>query len=324
MYSQSQFRPAWWLKNCHLQTMAAKFLRRKLELPTVKQTLELADGDFLDLAWTSNPDLSPKRQPLVVVLHGLEGSIDSHYAKGMLSAFKAKGWLGVLMHFRGCSGRPNRLARSYHSGDTRDISFLTDYLTERFADKKMAAVGFSLGGNVLAKYLAAQPDNPYQASAVICAPLHLASCSRRINQGFSKIYQKYLVDMLASSTREKMQQRLITNICAQKLENAKTMYQFDQLVTAPLNGFADADDYYHRASSQFVLDKIKQPTLIIHAQDDPFLCHQTITDIQSLPRNIRFEVSRHGGHVGFIAGTNPFKPDYWLEHRVPEYFSEFL
>jgi predicted alpha/beta-fold hydrolase len=304
--------------------MAAKFFRRNETLNTISQTLRLDDGDFLELAWTEPPELSPAEQPLVVLLHGLEGSVNSHYAKGMLKAVQANGWLGVLMHFRGCGSKPNRMARSYHSGDTSDFSWLTAWLRKQFPDKKMAAIGFSLGGNVLAKYLATTPNNPYQANAIICAPLHLASCSNRINQGLSKIYQRYLVDMLRDSTAKKIQHKLIDFINRQQLNKIKTMYEFDQRVTAPLNGFNDADDYYQQSSSQFVLNHIAQAALFIHAKDDPFLCHQSITQLTQLPKNILFEVSSKGGHVGFISGTNPFKPSYYLEQRVPAYLSEFL
>ena len=131
MFTQSQFIPAWWLQNAHCQTIFAKFLRSKKQLTTSNETVELPDGDFIDLAWTDIPKENETR-PIVVVLHGLEGSVNSHYAKGMLSAIKEKKWLGVLMHFRGCSGRINRKARSYHSGDTEDISYLSKFLKQKY------------------------------------------------------------------------------------------------------------------------------------------------------------------------------------------------
>ncbi|WNC68976.1 hydrolase [Thalassotalea nanhaiensis] len=320
MLKNSSFKPAWWLSNRHLQTMAAKILRRNQTIEVINETVELPDGDFVDLAWTEDPNLHPLK-PIVYVLHGLEGSINSHYAKGMMEAIKDKGWIGLLMHFRGCSGRPNRQGPSYHSGDTWDIHYCTEYLKERFANRPLAILGFSLGGNVLANYLAEDPNNPFRCAAVICAPLHLASCSSQIDQGFSKVYQKYLVDMLKDSTTEKISLKLISHIELAELDKIKTLYDFDHKVTAPINGFESAEDYYEKASGLYRLDKITKPTLVIHAMDDPFLCHKYLDEI---PENglIDFEVSDHGGHVGFISGNNPFKPQYWLEHRVLDFIEE--
>ena len=327
MFTQSQFIPAWWLQNAHCQTIFAKFLRSKKQLTTSNETVELPDGDFIDLAWTDIPKENETR-PIVVVLHGLEGSVNSHYAKGMLSAIKEKKWLGVLMHFRGCSGRINRKARSYHSGDTEDISYLSKFLKQKYPKLPMTIVGFSLGGNVLARYLAEEPDNPYQAASIICAPLHLASCSKRINQGFSRVYQKYLVGMLKDSVKDKMDSNLfeapLSQKLAHKLAEIKTIWQFDQQVTAPINGFDSAEDYYNQASGRFILDKIKQPCLIIHSNDDPFLCDENTCDITSIPKNICFEISKKGGHVGFINGNNPLRPKFWLEHRVPNFLESHL
>jgi predicted alpha/beta-fold hydrolase len=323
MYSTSKFKPAWWLKNAHFQTLAAKLFRHKQKIHTNTETLELPDGDFIDLAWTERPEPNNTR-PIVVILHGLEGSKNSHYAKGMLNAIKSRGWVAVLMHFRGCSGKPNRQASSYHSGDIRDISYLTEHLKVRYQQCAFSVLGFSLGGNVLTRYLAQVPNNPYRSAAVICAPLDLASCSARINQGFSRLYQKYLLEMLKDSTLEKITSRVILNIKAKQLDSIQTIYDFDEKVTAPLNGFTSAQQYYQKSSGNLVIQNIKQPCLFIHAADDPFLNHQFSLPKQKLPKNLTFEVSSHGGHVGFIHGNNPFKPQYWLEQRVPDFLSSHL
>lgn len=323
MYSASKFKPAWWLTNAHFQTLAAKFFRRKQQLATTTETLELPDGDFIDLAWTERPEKNNTR-PIIVILHGLEGSKDSHYAKGMLNAVKERGWIAVLMHFRGCSGTANRQASSYHSGDIRDISYLTEQLIDRYQHCVFSVLGFSLGGNVLTQYLAQVPNNPYRSAAVICAPLDLASCSARINQGFSRLYQKYLLQMLKDSTLEKIATKVISNIKAKQLAAIKTLHDFDEYVTAPLNGFANAQHYYQQASGNQVMEYIKQPCLFIHAADDPFLDHQYSLPQQKLPEHLTFEVSKHGGHVGFIHGNNPLKPQYWLEQRVPDFLSKYF
>jgi len=323
MYSISQFKPAWWLSNAHFQTLGAKLFRRKDTFVTKNETLELPDGDFVDLAWTEVPKKNNTR-PIVVILHGLEGSKDSHYARGMLKAIKSRGWIAVLMHFRGCGGKPNRQASSYHSGDIRDITYFTKQLSLRYQQCDFSIVGFSLGGNVLTRYLAQVPNNPYCSAAVICAPLDLASCSVRINQGFSKMYQKYLLQMLKDSTLEKITSKVIHNIKEKQLSSIKTIKDFDEKITAPLYGFLNADDYYEQSSGKRVMTNIKQPCLFIHAADDPFLHHESSLPQQLLPDNLVFEVSKHGGHIGFISGKNPFKPEYWLEKRVPDFLARFF
>ncbi len=320
MITKSSFKPAWWLKNRHLQTMAGKILRRKENLEVINETIELPDGDFIDLAWTEEPEASPNK-PIVLVLHGLEGSINSHYAKGMMTAIKNNGWLGLLMHFRGCSGRPNRQGASYHSGYTWDVHYCSELLKQRFKSREMAILGFSLGGNVLAKFLAEDTNNHFKSAAIICAPLHLQSCSAQINHGFSKVYQKYLVDMLKDSTKEKIQLELMPHINAEEIEQIKTLFEFDEKVTAPIHGFESATDYYQKASGLYVLEQIQHPTLIVHALDDPFLCHNYIADFPEGNDNLLFEMSDHGGHVGFISGNNPLKPTYWLEHRVLDFIA---
>ena len=323
MLIKSNFRAAWWLANPHLQTISAKWLRRKEKLATLTETLELPDGDFIDLAWTQLPDVK-NTKPIIVILHGLEGSVESHYVKGMLATIQQRGWIGLLMHFRGCSGRANRLATAYHSGDTQDITYLANSLKERFDLCPLFLLGYSLGGNVVSRYLALHPNNPFTAASIVCAPLHLASCSQRINKGLSKFYQKYLLNMLKHNTQQKITAKLITDICPTALSKINTMWDFDHIITAPLNGFASADDYYQQSSGLFVLHHIQQPCLIIHATDDPFLHHQAITFNHILPENVIVEVSERGGHVGFISGKNPFNPIYWLERRIPHFIEQHL
>lgn len=323
MIIESKFKPAWWLRNAHLQTILAKAFKKKQSLTLHKSSLETPDDDFIDLVWTEVPE-QQSNKPIVVILHGLEGSAESHYAKGMLSAIKDAGWVGLLMHFRGCSGRPNRHAASYHSGDTRDITFLSQWLDQMYPNAPRAAVGFSLGGNVLTKFLAQTPDNNYKAATVICAPLDLSSCSKRIAKGSSKIYQKYLVDMLKASTFTKIEQQLLPNVCPVQLTAVKKLWDFDHLVTAPINGFNSAAHYYQQASGKPVMNNIAQPTLFIHAEDDPFLDNKHIVPTTKLASNITFEISKKGGHVGFVTGRNPFKPMFWLEQRVPEFLGQFL
>lgn len=323
MFYSSEFKPAWWLTNPHGQTMLAKYLQGKSTAVEYNETLELPDGDFIELAWTERPEHSPEKS-IVVVLHGLEGSQNSHYAKGMLKALKRHGYIGLLMHFRGCGAKPNRQLNSYHSGDIRDITYLSELIQNRYPQTKLSLIGFSLGGNVAVQYLAQHPENPYQSAAIICAPIDLASCSKKVNRGVSKLYQSYLLGMLKSSTLEKHQILPSPEVCPNRVKKIKTIWQFDDYITSRLNGFDSAQDYYHKVSGIHVLNQIKQPCLVIHAEDDPFLEHSCIIDVPTLPNNIQFEISKHGGHVGFIAGNNPFKPEFWLESRIPKFIKEFL
>lgn len=323
MPQTSQFKPAWWLPNKHLQTMGAKWLNRHISIQTIDETLTLPDGDFADLTWTEKPT-PDNTKPIIVLLHGLHGSKNSHYIKGMFQAIQKQGWIGVLIHFRGCSGRPNRFAHSYHCGFTDDIHYFTNYLTEHYKHCKFAIIGYSLGGNVVAKFLSEAPNAPYAAAIVVCAPLHLKSCSSKISQGTSKIYQKYLVDMLKQATKEKITLNLIDNITENDLDDIITLREFDNTVTAPLHGFENADDYYQQSSARDLLPLIQTPSLFIHAKDDPFLCHQSVTSLENLPNNITFEISNHGGHVGFISGSNIRKPHYWLESRIPQFLQDYL
>jgi predicted alpha/beta-fold hydrolase len=323
VFYSSEFKPAWWLTSPHGQSMLAKLLRKKLVLNTMNETIELPDGDFVDLAWTQKPD-EHHNKPIVVILHGLEGSVNSHYAKGMMTAVKKNNWIGVVIHFRGCSGRPNRQAKSYHSADTRDLTYLTPLLVQQYPNAPLFLIGFSLGGNVAVNYLADVPNNPYQAAVIICAPLDLASCSKKVNEGISKIYQKYLLDMLKNSALIKYENQQITTLSPEKINKISTLWQFDEEITAPLNNFKDAADYYHQASGKHKLNNIEQPCLVIHAADDPFMCHQDIIKLNITSPNIHFEISQYGGHVGFITGNNPFSPHYWLESKVPNFISRFL
>ncbi|GEK15103.1 hypothetical protein AFI02nite_31390 [Aliivibrio fischeri] len=193
------FTPATGLSNAHIQTLLPRFLRRSPLFNAYWQRLELPDSDFVDLAWSENPNKVGEK-PLFILFHGLEGSFDSPYANGLLAAAKEQGWLGVMMHFRGCSDVPNRLARAYHSGETEDARFFIEMLDARFPNQEKVATGISLGGNMLVNYLAKyQNDTLLNAATVISAPLDLGACSERIQQGFSRLYQGYLLGSLKNS-----------------------------------------------------------------------------------------------------------------------------
>ena len=318
----SQFTPASGLQNPHIQTLLPRFVRRQPLFTPVTQRLTTPDDDFLDLAWTEAPTDDSK--PLMILFHGLEGSFHSPYANGLLYAAKQQGWLGVMMHFRGCSGELNRQPRGYHSGEVSDARFFITWLREQFPQRPFIAVGVSLGGNMLINYLAKYgEDSELVAAQAVSPPLNLASCSARIQQGFSKIYQLYLL----SSMKRTMAKRIAVHqdkmpITHQQLDAINTVWQFDQHITAPLHGFIDADDYYQRCSGLQQLNLISTPLRIIHAKDDPFMTESVIPS-QPLPDNIDYHLYEKGGHVGFISGSI-FKPTFWLENSIPTWFKTKL
>lgn len=318
------FTPAHGLRNAHLQTLLPRFLRRHPLFTPVTQRIDTPDGDFLDLAWTDAPEHCAPDQPVMVLFHGLEGSFHSPYANGLLHAAKQQGWLGVMMHFRGCSGEMNRLPRSYHSGETGDARFFLHWLRQQLPTQPFMAVGVSLGGNMLVNYLAeTQTASDVVAAQVISPPLDLAACSERIQQGFSQVYQRYLL----GSMKRNLDQKIAAHPEAMPVDTARaqqiaTLWQFDEHITAPLHGFADADDYYRRCSGLSKLHQITTPLRIIHAKDDPFMTEAVIPP-QPLPAHIDYHLSEHGGHVGFVTG-HWRKPTFWLEHTVPAWFTQQL
>lgn len=317
MIHPSKFHPPWWARNPHIQTVMAKVLHRT-RLRYRKERLELPDGDFLDLAWGLPEQHDHK--PLVVLFHGLEGNIESHYIQRMMAELLQQGWQPVLMHFRGCSGEPNRYLRSYHSGAIEDPHYVLDLLRQRYPERPMAAIGYSLGGNMLVNYLAKYPHNSLCAAVVISAPLELAVCADRINSGLSKGYQDYLLKRMLFNWQQKLH-RHPQHQSSVKVRHIKTVRQFDDKITAPIHGFQDAADYYQHCSGLYKLDKISTPTLMIHATDDPFMSDGVIPDASDLAPAITYELSRCGGHVGFIYGT-PWAPLYWLEQRVPTWLAQ--
>lgn len=324
MITQSEFRPIYGFSNPHVQTLLPFILKKPDNEKYGHQTLELNDGDFVDLSWLGEPEHA---QPIVVLFHGLEGSIKSHYVKTIMQAVQQRGWVALLMHFRGCSDRPNRLARSYHSGETQDARFLFNWLQEKYPASALAAVGVSLGGNMLLKLQAEYGDkSPLSAAISICAPVQLELCANRINKGVSRIYQYYLVKRLNRKLKEKAERfdfEKLIGLEKGEMSQLKTFWQFDEKVTAPLHGFKNAHDYYKRCSARQYLKDIKKPTLMIHSLDDPFMEPETIPGKSELSESIELEVSLHGGHIGFISGSLS-EPVFWLQQRISEYILHHL
>jgi predicted alpha/beta-fold hydrolase len=303
----SDFRAPWWLRSAHLQTIYAPLFRRGPSVRLERERIELEDGDFLDLDWTPG-----RNGPVVLVLHGLEGSSDSPYARGM------------LMHFRGCSGEPNRLPRTYHSGDTGDLAQVVDQLLGRGGITAIAAVGYSLGGNVLLKWLGERgTEAPIAAAVAVSVPFTLSRAADRLTTGLSRLYQRRLLGELCRKLRRKFS-ATASPIDLNRAENSRDFWEFDDAVTAPLHGFKDVHDYYTRASSRQYLRDIRVPTLMLHAEDDPFMTPDVVPSEEELSPSIRLELSTYGGHVGFIHGSLPWRPRYWLEERIPAFLATHI
>jgi len=307
-----EFRPAPWLPGPHLQTLWASLVRPWPAVETRRERVELPDGDFVDLDWAK----AESDGPIVLVIHGLEGSLRSRYAAGIMRALGGRGVQTVLMNLRGCSGEPNRLPRRYHSGETGDLATIVDLLQRRYPGRPLAAVGYSLGGNMLLKWLGETgAANPLSAAVAVSVPFDLERSSQRLGKGFSRLYAWALLRSLKESIAEKLD-RFSLPITPGQLRAVEDFWQFDDLVTAPLHGFDGARDYYQRSSSRHYLGGIGIPTLVLHSRDDPFLYPDALPEQNELSDQVELELTRGGGHVGFVTGS-PWAPRYWLEERIP-------
>lgn len=322
----NDFQPPWWLGNPHLQTLWGSLCRHTPQLQRQRERLWLDDGDFLDLDWHGPHEASA---PLVLVLHGLTGSSSSHYVLGLQQQLAAQGWASVALNWRGCSGEPNLLPRGYHSGVSEDVVRVIQHLQAKRPLAPLHAVGYSLGGNVLLKYLGESgEDSGLQAAVAVSVPFRLDHCAERIDRGFSKVYQAHFMRALVAYVRDKQQrflaeghhERLAALQALGPLDGMRTFWDFDGRFTAPLHGYADADDYYRRASSRYYLDRIRSRTLIIQSSDDPFVFPHSVPQAHELSRSTQLERHARGGHVGFIGGSLR-QPDYYLERRIPTWLA---
>ena len=312
----ASFRPVRYLANPHTQTLWQALAPRGDAPPRRNERWELPDGDFIDLVWSG-----PDQGPLVILLHGLEGSIHSHYISGLRTAIDRRGWRSCLMHFRNCSDEPNRLARSYHSGDTGDLDALVSRSKQASPRDPIAVVGFSLGGNVLLKWLGESgTDAHVDAAVAVSAPMRLDLCANRMQQGFSRLYQRYLLDKMRASLRRKFGHRDDSPYPLDRLGELDSFWRFDHHITAVLHGFDGVDDYYQRASSRQYLPGIHAPTLIIHAHDDPFMTPDILPKATELSPTTTLELASHGGHVGFVSRPS----QNWLDERIGSYLAGYL
>lgn len=322
------FSPAWWARNAHIQTLAGKYLRPEPRLPVERERWTTPDDDFLDL------DFMPDRgRPRVLVLHGLEGHSRRRYVLNTLVALRDAGLDGAALNFRHCSGEPNRRARSYHSGETGDLGFVLSRLRERDPGRPLGVLGFSLGGNVLLKYLGERGDGEAPAGApgplpdaavAISVPYDLAAGADLLSRSLmGRLYTRYFLNSLLSKVREK-EAMLADRVSLEDVYAARTLRGFDDALTAPLNGFRDAQHYYEESSAARYLAGIRTPTLALHAVDDPFLPRRCIPR-EALENNPALHpvLPARGGHVGFLGGE-PGEGRFWAERVSARFLSRRL
>jgi uncharacterized protein len=307
----SRFRPAWWARGPHAQTLWPTLFAPRQRIELNRRRLELPDGDFVDLG------LGEETGPTVLIIHGLEGDLRSHYAGRTLAAVAAAGFRPAFMFLRGRSGEPNRLERSYHSGASEDVAAVLDHLAQDRGEPVFAAVGFSLGGNLVLKYLGETPVPRLRAAVAVSVPFVLRDAMLRLGLGLSRVYQRHLLARLKDSYRRKFADRPCP--LEVDLNRVRDLFDYDDQITAPLNGFAGAEDYYARSSCRPFLRNIHTPTLIVHAVDDPFMFRHSIPAEAELGPGVTLELAARGGHVGFVAGALPWRPNWWLPWRITEF-----
>ncbi len=313
------FAPARWLFGPNLMTVFGPLLRRGPRVPVTRERWELADGDFVDVDRMAGP----AEAPLLLVLHGLEGSSSAHYVRGLLAQALARNWRGLALNFRGCSGDLNRLLRSYHSGETGDLAEMVRRAVGE-ADRVVLA-GFSLGGNVLVKWLGEAGDavpRQIRAAAAVSVPFDLELCSRTLDgKGFWRwVYRTRFLRTLKQKSVEKLA-RFPGEADVAAVRRARTLYAFDEALTAPVHGFVGARDYYAQSSSGRFVEHVRVPLLLLSAEDDPFIPAQCIPR----PANpfVTLEVSKRGGHLGFVEGPI-WRPRFYAERRAAEFLAAHL
>ena len=310
----NSYSAPWWLPGGHLQSIWPS-LRPPPRVSMQRSRWTAPDGDFVDVDFGGDP----MAERLLVLFHGLEGGSNSHYARALAGYAESHGWRVAIPHFRGCSGEPNRLPRAYHSGDSEEI----DWVLQRF-NRPVFAAGVSLGGNALLKWLGERGDaarDVVQRAAAVSAPLNVAASGETLDRGLNRLfYVRHFLATLKPKSLAKLA-RFPGIYDAQRVRAARTFREFDGLVTAPLHGFRDTDDYWTRASSAPWLEGIRVPTLLINARNDPFLPERELeAAARKAAPSLVLEFPRSGGHCGFLSGPFPGR-HAWLPRRLFEFFA---
>jgi predicted alpha/beta-fold hydrolase len=307
-----------WLPGGHAQTIYPALWAPRPSMVWNRERLETPDGDFVDLDWSHGT----ANKGVLILFHGLEGSSRSHYAGSIGHYFVQRGWQVVMPHFRGCSGEPNRRVRAYHSGDAQEIGWLIEQITQRPSHGPRVAVGISLGGNALLRWLGEQGQSVCHvaAAAAVSAPLDLAAGGAALERGFNRVYTRNFLTTLKPKTLEKAR-RFPGAFNVQAIRRARNLREFDDAYTAPIHGYRDAADYWARASSKPLLHRIAIPTLVLNARNDPFLPAQHLPSVQEVSQAVTLHQPAQGGHVGFLTGRWPGTLE-WLPQRLERHLRE--
>ncbi len=318
LIENSSYKPAFLFKNKHINTIWPALFRKINAFSYRRERLELEDGDFLDLDWSKIGS-----KTLVILMHGLEGDSHRPYIKGMVSALNDEHWDTLSLNFRSCSGEPNRLARSYHSGETEDITKIVDLAVTEHHYEFIHLIGFSLGGNVALKFVGEKGKQlPSACKSVIgiSVPCELRDCSVQISKKGNKVYLNRFLKSLKEKVR--LKSHLTKDVIdLQKVLQSKDFFEFDHFYTAPVHGFSSGEEYWRLSSANRVLDQIKIPCLIINALDDSFLADSCFP--RELAQNhpyVHLETPKYGGHVGFT--TFGQKGTFWSETRTIKFIKE--
>ncbi|HJU22666.1 MAG TPA: alpha/beta fold hydrolase [Casimicrobiaceae bacterium] len=312
------YRAPRWLAGGHAQTIWPFRLPRP-HVALRRERMETPDGDFWDVDWLDAP--APAHAPLVVLFHGLEGGSASHYARALLALLAQRRWRGVVPHFRGCGGTANRLPRAYHSGDYAEVGAMIDAIRARTGTSRIHAVGVSLGGSALLNWLGrmgSDASRAITAAAAVSAPIDLMAAGLAIDRGVNRIYAKHFLATLKPKSLA-IAARFPGLLDARRIRRVRTMYEFDDIVTAPLHGFKGTIDYWTRASSKPWLSAIGVPTLVLNARNDPFIPASSLPATRDVSRDVALEQPRGGGHAGFATGPFPGNVG-WLPQRLLHYF----
>jgi len=313
------YRAPWWLPGGHAQTLYG-VLFAHAKIGWNRERWDTPDGDFIDVdRLPGAPDA-----PLVALFHGLEGSSRSHYAGAFARELGRRGWRGAVVHFRGCSGEPNRLPRAYHSGDAEEIRWVLRRLSAESRGTPLFAAGVSLGGNALLKWLGedVNASNVVLAAAAVSAPVDLMAAGDALGRGFNLVYTQAFLATMKTRAEEKLA-RFPGLFDGKAMRRARTLREFDDVVTAPLHGFRDTDDYWTRASSKPLLARIRVPTLLINARNDPFLPGAALPERSGVSDAVQLEFPDEGGHVAFVGAPFPGNID-WMPRRVTGFFEEAM
>jgi predicted alpha/beta-fold hydrolase len=314
------YRAPKWLPGGHAQTIYPVLIKSPPP-PYRRERWETPDGDFIDLDWVD----AAAGAPLVVLFHGLEGSSASHYATALTRLLQQRGWAGVVPHFRGCSGEPNRMPRAYHSGDSAEIDWILRRLRRQSPQRTIFVAGVSLGGNALLKWLGERSKSAadvISAAAAVSAPFDLTLCGHHLGAGFNRVYTQHFLATLKRNAADKLA-RFPGLFDERRMRAARNLYEFDDVVTAPLHGFDGADDYWRRASAKPLLRGIGVPTLLLNARNDPFLPAHGLPQGHEISSSVTAEFPHEGGHVGFVTGSLPGRLD-WLPLRLLHFFDQHL